>query len=78
MAKSKIQKKLEKSMAMFINKVMGSGLAQEENTAAGGDDAHDGDALHAHHGDDAHVRHHHHRLRPLRGGVLPPESRLQK
>ena len=35
MAKSKLQKKLEKSMAMFINKVMGSGLAQDENTAVG-------------------------------------------
>lgn len=35
MPKSKIKKRIEKSIAMFINKVMGSGLAQEENTADG-------------------------------------------
>ena len=35
MAKNKLQKKIEKSIAMFFNKVMGSGLAQEENTADG-------------------------------------------
>ncbi len=35
MAKSKFKKKIEKSIAMFFNKVMGSGLAQEENTADG-------------------------------------------
>lgn len=35
MAKSKLKKKLEKSISFVINKVMGSGLAQEENTADG-------------------------------------------
>ena len=35
MPKSKLQKRIEKSIAMFFNKVMGSGLAQEENTADG-------------------------------------------
>ncbi|MCQ2593138.1 MAG: glycoside hydrolase family 3 C-terminal domain-containing protein [Treponema sp.] len=35
MAKSKFKKKIEKNIAMFFNKVMGSGLAQEENTADG-------------------------------------------
>lgn len=35
MPKSKFRKKIEKNIAMFINKVMGSGLAQDENTADG-------------------------------------------
>lgn len=35
MPKSKLKKKIERSIAMFFNKVMGSGLAQEENTADG-------------------------------------------
>ena len=35
MAKNKLKKKIEKNIAMFFNKVMGSGLAQEENTADG-------------------------------------------
>ncbi len=35
MAKSRFKKQIEKSIAMFFNKVMGSGLAQEENTANG-------------------------------------------
>ena len=35
MPKSKFKKKIEKSIAMFFNKVMGSGLAQDENTADG-------------------------------------------
>ncbi|MBR6395433.1 MAG: glycoside hydrolase family 3 protein [Lachnospiraceae bacterium] len=35
MPKSKLRKKLEKNISMFINKAMGSGLAQEENTADG-------------------------------------------
>ncbi|MBP5222663.1 MAG: glycoside hydrolase family 3 protein, partial [Lachnospiraceae bacterium] len=35
MPKSIVRKRLEKSIAMFFNKVMGSGLAQEENTADG-------------------------------------------
>ena len=35
MAKSKFKKTVEKSISMFFNKMMGSGLAQEENTADG-------------------------------------------
>ena len=34
-SKSKLRKRVEKGIAMFFNKVMGSGLAQEENTADG-------------------------------------------
>lgn len=35
MPKSRLKKMIEKRIAMFFNKVMGSGLAQEENTADG-------------------------------------------
>lgn len=35
MLKSRIKRKLEKGIGMFFNKFMGSGLAQEENTADG-------------------------------------------
>ncbi|WP_024865764.1 glycoside hydrolase family 3 protein [Butyrivibrio sp. FCS014] len=35
MPKSKFRKKIEKNIAMFFDKVMGSGLAQDENTADG-------------------------------------------
>lgn len=35
MVKSKFKKKMEKQIALFFNKVMGSGLAQDENTADG-------------------------------------------
>ena len=35
MPKSKFKKKIERKIAMFFNKVMGSGLAQDENTADG-------------------------------------------